>query len=135
MSMYHRSIPKKRKLENAESELEVRQKKLDRLLADHKRREGEIKESFDEFKEEYNFEELLLKDELENDSSQGEEENQYESRYLAEISTLKEECEAETECQTYDWISTLWSGCGNEEEGEAICGVGIKKILRRFKLS
>ena len=48
MSMYHRSIPKKRKLENAESELEVRQKKLDRLLADHKRREGEIKEIQDE---------------------------------------------------------------------------------------
>ena len=47
----------------------------------------------------------------------------------------EEECEAETECQTYDWISTLWSGCGDEEEGEAICGAGIKNILLRFKLS
>ena len=52
----------------------------------------ETKGSSKELKEEYDFEEgYIFKDELENDSSQGEEESQYEAKYLEEIELLRKE--------------------------------------------
>ena len=40
----------------------------------------------------------------------------------------EEECSAEKECETYDWITTPWVGCKDEGEGEAspsVCGLGM----------
>ena len=43
----------------------------------------------------------------------------------------EEECKAEKECETYDWITTPWVGCSNDEDVEgspAVCGIGIVTI-------
>ena len=40
----------------------------------------------------------------------------------------EKECMAEKVCETYDWITTPWVGCSDEEEDNAspaACGLGI----------
>ena len=44
----------------------------------------------------------------------------------------EEECSAEKECETYDWITTPWVGCQDEGEEEAsppVCGLGKQHCL------
>jgi len=65
--------------------------------------DGKHKESPNEFKEAYNFDEdFYPDDDLENGSSQEEEESQYESKYIAEIATLKAGCEGDISAQGTD---------------------------------
>ena len=47
----------------------------------------------------------------------------------------EEECKAETECETYDWITTPWVGCSEDEEGEEspeICGKGVHMLSKHI---
>ena len=47
----------------------------------------------------------------------------------------EEECTAEKECETYDWITTQWVGCQDDGEGEAspfVCGLGILFVTAFF---
>ena len=39
----------------------------------------------------------------------------------------EEQCTADKKCETYNWITTPWAGCGEGEEDEgspAVCGLG-----------